>query len=184
MMDTETAKVVEGFVASTKSKTETFDKPQPSGNMRLTYTVLEQKKSPILCETYHFDTIGVSLYIELFKGLEQHYLPKKCGYCGKYFLLEVGIYSDYCTRSVKNIDKTCRDLGHRKKYADKVKNNPVWLTYSRAYKQHYARCLKKKMSQAEFQKWADYALELHSKLLMGFWIWKNIRESLGNKYWW
>lgn len=45
--------------------------------------------------------------------------------------------------------------------------NPVWLAYSRAYKQHYARYLKKKMSQAEFQKWADYALELRQQALDG-----------------
>ena len=165
--NSETAKVVDEFVAGTKSRLETFEKLKPSGNMQLTYTVMEQKKSPILCETYHFDTIGAFLYIELFKGLEQHYLPKKCGYCGKYFLLEAGIYSDYCTRPIKNTDKTCRDLGHRKKYAEKVRNNPVWLTYSRAYKQHYARYLKKKMSQAEFQKWADYALELRQQALDG-----------------
>jgi hypothetical protein len=24
--------------------------------------------------------------------MEQHFLPKKCGYCGKYFLLEAGIF--------------------------------------------------------------------------------------------
>lgn len=163
--NSETAAVVNDFISETKSKVETFDKLQPSGNMRLSYTVLEQKKSSILCEQYHFNTIGAFLYIELFKGLEQHYLPKKCGYCGKYFLLEAGIFSDYCTRPVKDTDKVCRDLGHRKKYAEKIKNNPVWIAYSRAYKQHYARYLKKKMSQSEFQQWADFALELRQKAL-------------------
>lgn len=163
--NSETAEVVNNFISETKSKIETFEKLQPSGNMRLSYTVLEQKKSSILCESYHFNTIGAFLYIELFKGLEQHYLPKKCGYCGKYFLLEAGIFSDYCTRPVKGTDKICRDLGHRKKYAEKIKNNPVWLAYSRAYKQHYARYLKKKMSQSEFQQWADFALELRQQAL-------------------
>lgn len=56
-------------------------------------------------------------------------------------------------------------LGHRKKYAEKIKNNPVWLAYLRAYKQHYARYLKKKMSQSEFQRWADFALELRQQAL-------------------
>ena len=55
------------------------------------------------------------------------------------------------------MQKTCRDLGHFKKYSEKVANDPIWLTYNRAYKQHYARLLKKKMTQAEFQAWADYA---------------------------
>ena len=59
--------------------------------------------------------------------------------------------------------RTSRDMGHRKKYADKIKNNPCWNVYSKAYKQHYARYMKKKMTQAEFAEWADYALALRSK---------------------
>ena len=162
--NSETAALVNDFISETKSKVETFDKLQPSGNMRLSYTVLEQKKSSILCEQYHFNTIGAFLYIELFKGLEQHYLPIKCGHCGRYFLLESGKFSQYCTRSIKgNEDKVCRDVGFREKYSNKIKSDPIWLIYSRAYKQHYARYLKKKMSQSEFQKWADYALELRQK---------------------
>lgn len=37
----------------------------------------------------------------------------------------------------------------------------------KAYKTHYARYMKKKMSQSEFQKWADYALELRDKAEKG-----------------
>lgn len=136
--------------------------------MTVSYKVLEQKKSPVLCENYYFTTIGAFLYIELFKGMELHYLPKKCGYCDRYFLLEAGIFSDYCTHPVKGMEeKVCRDLGHRKKYADKVKNDPIWLAYVRAYKQHYARFLKKKITQAEFQEWADFALELRQNAIDG-----------------
>lgn len=162
--NSETADIVAEFMDSVKPSMKYYDKLQASGNIQISYKVLKQKKSSVLCESYHFDTIGAFLYIELFKGLELHFLPKKCGYCNRYFLLEAGIYSDYCTRPVKGMeDKICRDVGHRKKYADKVKNDPVWQTYVRAYKQHYARYLKKKMTQAEFQRWADYALDLRDK---------------------
>ena len=74
--------------------------------------------------------------------------------------------------------KRCRDLGHRKKYADKIKNDPVWLTYSRAYKAHYARFLKKKMTQAEFQVWADYALDLRQQALDGTIEFKTYMEEI------
>ncbi len=162
--NTETAQAFHDFRSSTLGKMRSYEKLIPSGNMQLSYEVIYKKKCPVLCEQYRFETIGAFLYIELFKGLEQHYLPKKCGYCGKYFLLAAGIFSDYCTRPVKGMEnKICRDVGHRKKYADKVKNDPVWNVYNKAYKQHYARYLKKKMTQAEFQKWADYALELRAK---------------------
>ena len=165
----EIAEVISKFNKATRDTSYSYEKLKPSGSMTITYDVLmpckaAQKESPVLCESYHFTTIGAFLYIELFKGLQQHYLPKKCGYCGKYFLLDGGLFSDYCTRPVKNTDgKVCRDVGHRKKYADKVKNDPVWTVYVRGYKQHYARLLKKKMTQAEFQRWADYALELRQK---------------------
>lgn len=39
--------------------------------------------------------------------------------------------------------------------------------YHKAYKAHYARYLKKKMTQEEFQKWADYAIEMRTKALDG-----------------
>lgn len=161
----ETAEIYSEFMKQS-NKLYPYEKLKPSGSMTISHTVLEQKESPVLCESYHFSTIGAFLYIELFKGMEQHFLPKKCGYCGKYFLLEGGIFSDYCTRPVKDKEgKICRDVGHRKKYADKVKNDPVWLAYSRAYKAHYARYMKKKMTQAEFQQWTDFALEIREKAI-------------------
>ena len=162
----ETAKVYVDFMEQTNGKLYPYEKLKPSGTITISHTVLKQNESSVLCESYHFSTIGAFLYIELFKGMEQHYLPKKCGYCGKHFLLEGGIFSDYCTRPVKDKEgKVCRDVGHRKKYADKVKNDPIWLTYSRAYKAHYARYMKKKMTQTEFQKWADFALNIREKAL-------------------
>lgn len=174
----ETAKVFADFISENAHEIYTYEKLQPSGNIKLSYTVLN-KKSPILCESYHFSTIGAFLYIELFKGMEQHYLPKKCGYCGKYFLLEGGIFSDYCTRPIKDKEgKVCRDVGHRKKYADKVKNDPVWLTYSRAYKAHYARYMKKKMTQVEFQKWADFALDIREQALNGEVLFEEYAEKI------
>ncbi len=160
----ETAKILSDFETETRHNLKAYEKLQPSGTMRLSYTVLSKKKSPELCEHYRFTTLGGYLYIELFKGLEQRYLPKKCGYCGKYFLLTGGLFSDYCTRPIPDMDgKVCRDMGHRKKYAEKIKTNPYWNVYNKAYKTHYARYIKKKMSQSEFMEWADYAIELRTK---------------------
>ncbi len=35
-------------------------------------------------------------------------------------------------------------------YEKKYKNDPIWQTYNRAYKAHYARYLKKKMTVANY----------------------------------
>lgn len=72
-------------------------------------------------------------------------------------------YFNYCNRPLKNEpDKTCRDVGSRRLYDDKCKNDPVWQTYNRAYKAHYARYLKKKMTVAQFEEWSRFASNLRN----------------------
>ena len=175
----ETAEIFKKFQEESKAVFHTYEALQPSGTMTLSYQALKQEEQLVLCEKYHFTSIGGFLYIELFKGLQNHYLPRKCGYCGRYFLLQAVWYSDYCTRPIEGMEgKVCRDVGQRKKYADKVKNDPIWLTYSRAYKTHYARYLKKKITQKEFQVWADYALELRAKAQEGALEFEEYRELI------
>lgn len=147
----ESAQVLADFNDRPQHSIYPYERLEPSGTMQLSYEVLRKRKNSELCQHYTFTTLRGYLYIELFKGLELHYLPKKCGYCGKYFLPTAGLFSDYCTRKIEGMDgRTCRDMGHRKKYTDKIKTNPYWNVYIKAYKQHYARYLKKKMTQAEF----------------------------------
>ena len=69
----------------------------------------------------------------------------------KVFFDSGGKYFSYCDRKFKeDPTKTCRDVGSRRRYGDKCKNDPIWQTYNRAYKTHYARYMKKKMTIAEF----------------------------------
>lgn len=60
-------------------------------------------------------------------------------------------------------EKTYRDVDSSGRYDEKCKNNPVWQTYNRAYKVHYARYIKKKMTVAEFEQWLCFANELRDK---------------------
>lgn len=52
-------------------------------------------------------------------------------------------------------------------FKDKLKNDPVWEIYNRAYKQHYAHFMKDKMTKAEFSEWGEYAIELRTKAANG-----------------
>ena len=63
--------------------------------------------------------------------------------------------------------KTCRDIGSRKKYDEKCRTDPIWLAYNRAYKAHYARYMKKKMTAAQFERWSRYAEELRDMAEQG-----------------
>ena len=120
--------------------------------------------TPFLCASYDFDRLGAFLYEDFFRGLAEHYIPKQCSNCGKWFLIDAGIYSDYCENPLTEDEtKTCRMVSARKKYDTKCKEDPIWLTYNRAYKAHYARYLKKKMTTAQFEQWSRYAVELREQ---------------------
>lgn len=109
-----------------------------------------------------------SLYFDFFRGLRQGVIPKRCEHCGKFFLLTSGRYYDFYERVVKGTNgKTCRDIGDHKKYEEKCKSDPVWRAYNRAYKAHYARLLKKKMTKSEFLTWSIWAAEYRDAALAG-----------------
>jgi len=120
--------------------------------------------APFLCASYDFDRLGAFLYEDFFRGIAEHFIPKQCSNCGKWFLIDAGIYSDYCENPLTEDEtKTCRMVSARKKYDTKCKEDPIWLTYNRAYKAHYARYLKKKMTTAQFEQWSRYAVELREQ---------------------
>ena len=120
--------------------------------------------APFLCASYDFDRLGAFLYEDFFGGLAEHFIPKQCSNCGKWFLIAAGIYSDYCENPLTEDEtKTCRMVRARKKYDTKCKEDPLWLIYNRAYKAHYARYLKKKMTTAQFEQWSRYAVELREQ---------------------
>ena len=118
----------------------------------------------ILCAGFDFDRLGAFLYEDFFRGLQEHFIPKCCSNCGRWFLLDAGIYSDYCELPLASDEtKTCRMVSARKKYDTKCKEDPVWNIYNKAYKAHYARIAKKKMTKPEFEAWSRYAIELREQ---------------------
>ena len=117
-----------------------------------------------LCLVCDFERLRDFLYIDFFRGLERSFLPRRCDNCGQYFLLTGGKYSSYCERPLPDDpEKTCRSVGAKKRYGSKCKNDPVWLAYNRAYKTHYARYMKGKMTAPEFECWSRYAVSLREQ---------------------
>lgn len=122
----------------------------------------------ILCEEIKFIDLGSFLYYDFFRGIAQNYLPNRCKNCGKYFLIRGSWYYTYCDNPlVDESDKTCRNVGSKRSYEKKCKNDPIWQTYNRAYKAHYARYLKKKMTVADIEKWSRFASEIRDRALAG-----------------
>ena len=131
-------------------------------------SLIDSSGNSILCEEISFDDLQSFLYFDFFNGIRKNYIPNKCKNCGNYFLIQGGKYFSYCNRKLKDEPaKTCRDVGSRRRYDDKCKNDPIWQTYNRAYKAHYARYMKKKMTISEFEEWSRFASEIRDKAIAG-----------------
>lgn len=127
--------------------------------------ITDGKGKAMLCEDIVFNDLKSFLFYDFFKGISINYIPNQCKQCGKYFLIE-GKYFRFCNNPVDiEPDKTCRDIGSRRRYDEKCKNDPIWQTYNRAYKAHYARYMKKKMNVSEFEQWSRFASELRDKAI-------------------
>jgi len=133
------------------------------------YRVIADKNGEqILCEEINFNDLGSFLYYDFFNGLKQNYIPNLCKNCKKFFLIRGAWYYTYCDNPLADDhDKTCRDVGSKRCYDEKCKNDPIWQTYNRAYKAHYARYMKKKMTVAEFEEWSRFASEIRDRTLAG-----------------
>ena len=163
-------KVIEVFqkLTATNNMSKPYMNFISGGSMCMGHTVIDTKKGPILCESYRFSSLGAFLYFELFKCIEEKFMPVRCKNCGRWFIMKHTTFSHYCKRLISSDPpKTCRDISMSHTFKDKLKNDPVWEIYNRGYKQHYARFMKKKMSKSEFAEWGEYAINLREKAAAG-----------------
>mgnify|MGYP000851660917 FL=1 len=154
------------FDAFNKEHGSTFQRNKCKMNSFGYKVLYDENNKSILCEEIQFSDLQSFLYYDFFSGIKKNYIPNQCKQCGRFFLIRAGKYFNYCDTPLQDEpDKTCRDVGARRRYDDKCKNDPVWQTYNRAYKAHYARYMKKKMTVSEFEQWSRFASELRDKAL-------------------
>ncbi len=59
----------------------------------------------------YFDRLLDFVYVELMKGLQKGFVPKRCANCGRWFLQMPGMTYAYCGEPALGQDgKTCRRL--------------------------------------------------------------------------
>ncbi|MBE7040739.1 MAG: hypothetical protein E7400_02095 [Ruminococcaceae bacterium] len=163
-----TSELAKAFDEYNKTHAKNFQKIQCRMNSFRYKSLVDSSGNSILCEEINFEDLQSFLYFDFFNGIRHNYIPNKCKNCGKYFLIQGGKYFSYCDRKLKeDPTKTCRDVGSRRRYGDKCKNDPIWQTYNRAYKTHYARYMKKKMTISEFEEWSRFASGIRDKAIAG-----------------
>lgn len=119
------------------------------------YIVLEKKDGSYeLVEKVYFDHLADFIYVEFMKGMQKEFVPKRCANCGRWFLQEPGMTYNYCGQTAPGETKlTCRNIGSKASFRDKVKNNKIWQIHQRAYKKYFARTKKGTMTKTEFEVW-------------------------------
>jgi hypothetical protein len=118
-------------------------------------------------EMYEIDGIDDLIRFELLKMVSSGVLVKRCENCGYYFVPTGRIDTVYCNRVYKDSDRTCAEIGSIKKYKDKVKDDPVYTAYNKAYKRNNSRVRNRKMTQGEFYEWAEEARRLRDECYAG-----------------
>lgn len=122
-----------------------------------------------LVEKMYFDRISDFVYVELMKGLQRGFVPKRCPNCGRWFLQQPGLTYSYCDGPAPGEEgKTCRDIGSVTSFKDKVRNHDVWKIHQRAYKKYFARARKGTMSKADFETWERESEVLRDRALMDY----------------
>lgn len=167
---------LDAFVSGVSlGKDPEVDAPQ----VNVQYAVLEKEdETHELVEKMYFDHLADFIYVEFMKGLQKGFVPKRCANCGRWFLQEPGMTYHYCRQIAPGETVlTCRDIGSRASFRDKVKNNEIWQIHQRAYKKYFARTKKGTMTKTEFEAWAREAEELRDQALKKYTGIRNIETA-------
>ena len=141
------------------------DPPQ----VRSQYRLRGQGREAEIVERMYFGRLLDFVYVELMKGMQKGFVPKRCANCGRWFLQMPGATYSYCAGPAPGQEgKTCREIGAAASFQDKVRNNEIWKIHQRAYKKYFARTRKGTMSRAEFDIWAREAEQLRDQALAAY----------------
>ena len=156
---------LDAFVSGVSlGKSREVDAPQ----VNIQYAVLEiNEEHHELVEKLYFDRLEDFVYVELMRGLQRSFVPKRCANCGRWFLQTPGASYNYCDRPAPNSEegKTCREVGSTKSFRAKVLNNEVWAIHQRAYKKYFARTKKGTMTKSNFLAWEAESERLRDEAL-------------------
>ena len=119
-----------------------------------------------LVETMYFCSVSDFIYVELLKGLQKGFVPKRCLNCGRWFLQIPGPACSYCSEPAPGEgEKTCREIGAASSFRSKIRSNEIWQIHQRAYKKYFARTKKNTMSKSAFADWVLNAEKLRDEAL-------------------
>ena len=95
--------------------------------------------------------------IELEELLISNKVLRQCKNCGRWFIPSGRNDAEYCDRAISLIDKrTCRMIGPRKNFSNKLQSDPISMAYRKSYKKLHQRLKStgpSHITQEAFDKW-------------------------------
>ena len=92
-----------------------------------------------LCERIAFSSMRELLVFDLLRAMERSHTPRACRCCGLYFV-PARSGEVYCTGLAPDGDgKTCREIGARRKFTEKLSGNEILRLYRAACGRVYTR---------------------------------------------
>lgn len=149
-------------------------KPNITGRAEVLFEISEDMN---LYEVFVASDISSVLYIEFMKMIQNNICVVRCENCQKLFIPETkGNYDvKYCS------EKACRQSGAVNAFKKKIKNNPVYGEYEKAYKRYYAQKRKGIVTQEWFDEWVKNASKLKKEALQGNLSFDEFKEQISKK---
>ncbi len=116
-------------------------------------------------ERYEINDLSHLLYLEIIFMIKSSIMIRKCKNCGKYFVVN-NRKIVYCDR-IDESGAYCSAVGPNRSFQQKLKEDDALNIYTRAYKTHFARVRKNKMTQENFEDWCNKAKEKLNQVRSG-----------------
>lgn len=129
--------------------------PELANNFEAAIEYTKKTDATQYLEKYKIGSLNALLYQEVLSMIQSGIIIKKCKNCNRYFVV-TNRKMEYCNRIVKG-NIRCSDIGSKRTFEKKKNEEPALKIYDRAYKTHYARYMKKKITWPEFESWVSEA---------------------------
>ncbi len=136
-------------------------------SMDISPTVTFAAENGRLCERVSFGSLRELLLFDLLRAMERSHTPRACKCCGEYFV-PTRSGEVYCTGLAPDGEgKTCREVGARRKFAEKLSGNDVLRLYRAACGRVYTRKSRGGISAADAKEMIRRCTDLRDRALAG-----------------
>lgn len=114
------------------------------------------------------------LYYEFTELLKQGLAVRRCKNCGQYFVLKSKHPTYYCDRK-QGKGRTCKQIGGKREYQNRLASDPALQEYERIYKLHHAQMERDEQKESpteqisrakkEFLEWSKQAQKMRKQYL-------------------